>query len=464
MNINKKISILLFAVSACFVSCEKYVDIKTQGNLVPDQVINYRYLLNNTSAFNVNPNLSDMASSDIEITDAAQMSDLQGQYYQYFAAAYNWQDVIYPKGTSYEEDRNWNAMYAIIMNANTVINEVPEAKGSETEKVGLKAEALVHRADAYLALLNTYAKPYNAATAGTDLGVPLLTTQTVSQSLSRASVQAVYDQIIKDLLEAVPGLPDTQAFTTLPSKASAYGELARCYQLMGDWANANKYADLALGVRNTLNDLGSYNGVYGTYPRNTLDPEILLLKQPLDGTRIYYPTVFKLSAEYRTLVGTTDLRYADFTVDASRITSTYTGRFYYKEGVTGYMRNEGPSVPEMMLIKAEYLARNADAAGAMEWVNKLRVKRFKPADFVARTATSADDALVKVINERRIEFFGTCLRWWDMRRLKDEPLFSKTYIRTFNGVTHTLAPNSNRYVFPIAEYLRGLNPELQQNP
>ena len=48
--------------------------------------------------------------------------------------------------------------------------------GTNAEKMAIRAEALVHRADAYLALVNVYGKPYNAATATTDQGVPLLTT------------------------------------------------------------------------------------------------------------------------------------------------------------------------------------------------------------------------------------------------------------------------------------------------
>lgn len=461
-----KYRLSLIALAAVFMtSCEDFVDIKTQGNLVPNQAINYRYLLNNSSNFTTNGNLSDFASSDIAITDADQISGLAGEYYTFFRNAYTWQPVIYPLGSSSENDLNWNAMYAVVMNCNTIINELPAASGTDAEKAALIAEARVHRADAYVALLNNYAKPYNAATAATDPGVPLLLIQTVSGDLTRASVQAVYDQILGDLLGAVDALPETQQFTTLPSKASAYGELARVYQLTGDHSNANRYADLALASRSTLNDLSVMTAVNSSsYPRRISDPEILLSKLPANGTMAYTPTAFRLSDEYLALIGTKDQRYTLFTVPASTVSSTYTGRYFYKERVINDTRNEGPSVPEMMLIKAEYYARNNDPANAMLWVNNLRRKRFLPADYVPKTAASANEALVHVINERRIEFFGTALRWWDMRRLKNEPLFQRTYTRQFNGVTYTLEPNSDRYVFPIAESLRRLNPEIAQNP
>ena len=457
---------LVFSLAAAsFTGCKKYVDIKTQGNLVPNQTINYRYLLNNTSSLEVIPNLSDFASADINITDAAQMSSLIGVYYGYYANSYTWQNVIYPLGTAYEQDGNWNSVYATITLCNTVINELPGSDGTEADKAALTAEALVHRADAYLNLVNTYAKPYNAATAATDLGVPLLLKQTVSQSLNRATVQVIYNQVIADLTQALPSLPAVQAYNTLPSIVSAYGELARCYLYMKDYTNAAKYADEALALRSTLNDLSVLTSVTTTnYPRRIANPEILLSKVPLGGSVIYSPTALKLSDEYLALLGTDDQRYNLFTSPASTVTTAYTGIYFSKERVTGETRNEGPSVPEMMLIKAEAFARAGDAANAMLWINKLRVKRFTAAAYVAETASSADDALVKVIDERRREFFGISLRWWDMRRLKDEALFTRTYTRVFNGATYTLAPNSDRYVFPIAAYLRQLNPELEANP
>lgn len=465
MNPKYKIFTFLLA-TALLAGCKKFVDIKTQGQLVPNQTINYRYLLNNTSNFETVANLSDFASSDINLNDAAQQTGLSGTLsYNYLVGSYTWQPVIYPIGSNVEQDLNWNRLYANVLNCNTIINELPGSDGTQAEKDALTAEALVHRADAYLNLVNSYAKPYNAATAGTDLGVPLILVQTLSQKLNRASVQEVYNQIISDLTKAIPALPQTQAYNTLPSKASAYGELARCYLLMKDYVNAGRSADEALKLRSTLNDLSTITAVSSSnYPRRITDPEILLSKLPLNGSYNFFPTVLKPSDEWFNLLGTKDQRYALFTTPASSISSSLSGRVYTKERAIGETRNEGPSVPEMMLIRAEAYARANDITNAMVWVNNLRVKRFKSVDYTPLTATDATDALNKVIDERRREFFSISLRWWDMRRLNNEANFQRTYTRVFNGTTYTLAPNSNRYVFPIAEYLRSLNPELEANP
>lgn len=49
------------------VSCSDFVDIKTQGGIVPNKVENFRYLLNNTSEWIGASALPDIMSDDIYI-------------------------------------------------------------------------------------------------------------------------------------------------------------------------------------------------------------------------------------------------------------------------------------------------------------------------------------------------------------------------------------------------------------
>ncbi|MEJ2901725.1 RagB/SusD family nutrient uptake outer membrane protein [Pedobacter panaciterrae] len=458
------------AILCSLGSCKKYVEIKTQGNLVPGETVNYRYLLNNSSALEVGPQIGDLSSDDISYVDGSvQQRDLMSSSNVYLRNSYTWQPEIYPLGDSYlQRDNNWISMYNTIAYANTVINEVPSSNGTEAEKAELIGEALVHRADAYLMLMNTYAKPYNAATANQDLGVPLVLAQTTTQSLSRPSSAAVYAQIIADLKRALPGLT-TQTINQLPSKASGYAELARCYLYMNDFQSAATYADSALAIRATLLDLGPITAISSsTYPIRRQNPEILLSKIATGGvTGGYGVTALRLSDELLSLLGTKDKRYQLFTAGASVVAFNYTqagGRYFALDYLPYEPRNIGPTVPEMMLIKAEYLARNANAAGAMQMVNALRKKRFLPADYVDLSAGNPNEALRIVIEERRREFFCRMLRWWDMRRLKDDPMFRRTYTRTLNGSTFTLDPSSDRYTFQISPYQIQLSPEIEQNP
>jgi len=452
---------IIFLLSAV-TGCKKYVDIKTQGSLIPKETINYRYLLN-APDFEGTARMMDLAADDVNIVDSAQMAQLTASnYYQYFVNAYTWQPAIYT--ISGETDVEWDMLYKIIYNMNVIIAETPASTGgTDSMKNEIMAEAKVFRADAYLTLVNMYAKPYNATTATTDEGVPLITTPTIDAKLTRAPVADVYKLIINDLTAVYSKLPKMNAFNTLPSRAAAFAILARANLYMGDHTQAGSWADSALAIQNTLNNLSTLTTY--TYPGRLKNPEIILSKVPYTSFS-YPPAALRLSDSVLNLLGTTDLRYSFFTAPASYFSSTlYTGRFSNRENIGNYeTRNIGPSVPEMMLIKAEALARKGDVNGALTQINNLRKNRFTTADYTPVTAATASDALVQVIKERQREFFCKGLRWFDMRRLKNDPLFSYTVTRTFRGATFTLDPNSNRYVFPISDYYRQFNPGITANP
>ncbi|BAV08911.1 hypothetical protein FLA_4958 [Filimonas lacunae] len=461
-------------------SCAKYTDIKTQGQMVSGKLDNYTVLMNGYGNFDAGPAaICDLASDDVQLVDGStQQKELAGNTntYGYYVRSYTWQPAVYEAATNYA-DYTWLNLYNTIFVANTIIQEVPSVTdGTAAQKAALIAQALVHRADAYLSLVNVYAKPYIQSTAGSDLGVPLVLSPTTAQVLNRASVQTVYSQIITDLKEAIPYLPQTQSMTFIPAKASGFGVLARCYFYMNMYDSAARYADSALAYKSTLKDLSTLTSPAGSNPVFYNSPELLLSKSEKGYSIATSGSgVLRLSDTLVSVLGPNDQRLNLFTTSASVIstTSNYTdagGYYLYMESPNvsaaqyGGARNTGVSVPEMMLIKAEYYARNNDATNAMLWVNKLRVKRIKAGSYADLTAANADDALVKVIQERQREFFCRMLRWWDMRRLKSDSRFQRTLTRSFNGTQYTLAPNSDRYVFRIAEYYRSLNPEIEQNP
>ena len=453
-------SILILSAAT---GCKKYVDIKTQGSLVPQETINYRYLLNNTSTYEQTVRMMDLAADDINITDSAQMAQLVSQSsYLYFVNTYTWQPGIYT--VTGETDVEWDKMYSIIYNCNLIIAETPASTGgTDSMRNEIIAEAKVHRADAYLTLVNLHAKPYNIATAATDEGIPLITIPTIDAKLTRAPVADVYKLIVDDLTAVYPHLPKVNRFNTLPSRAAAFAILARAHLYMGNYEQAGNWADSALAIQNRLNNLSALTTF--TYPVRLADPEVILSKTAYSGNG-YMPTALRLSDSLLNLLGTNDLRYSFFTIPASAHSATlYTGRFFSKERIGNFeTRNLGPSVPEMMLIKAEALARKGDVSGALAKANTLRQSRFTTAAYTPLTATTANEALVQVINERQREFFCRGLRWFDMRRLKNDPLFTYTITRKFRGTTYTLEPNSNRYVFPISDYYRQFNPGITANP
>ena len=272
----------------------------------------------------------------------------------------------------------------------------------------------------------------------------------------------VYGQVVKDLQEALPYLPDQPDNVTYPGKGAAYAILAKTYLNMRAFSNAKLYADSALQLKSTLIDLNAYITNVTNFPHKINDPEIILSKVT-DQSPLSVP----LSNELVTLLDTKDLRYQVYTKDGVNIPpANYTNRGYMKHRILNEGTFVGPSVPEMMLIKAECEARAGNFSAAVSILNTLRKKRFKATDYADLTATTGADALKLVIDERRRELMGTGARWFDQRRLQLDAWanFIKPVTRVFKGVTYSLPLGSNLYMYAIGDKYIKLNPEIEQNP
>lgn len=450
-------SIILFALAITLASCRKYVEIDQLSVRTLKYTSDFRNTMNNNGVLEGAYSYPILSGDDIEITDATRQNTLG----DILGNVYTWA----PKYTSdSQSDADWDKLYKTIYVCNQVLDGVLTSQnGTEAEKQRIYAEALVHRAYTYLVLVNMYGKQYNAATASTDMGVPLLTTPNLFTKLNRATVADVYKQILNDLRTSISRLPAVAEYNVRPAKVSSYAIFAKTYLNMRDFNNAALYADSALALQNGLLDLKTYENVPRNIPVRLLNPEIIFSKI----ANVVYPAT-SLSGDLLTSLGTTDLRYKLFTDVGSRFprqfSASFTGRASTKYMINEFVINNGPNVPEMMLIKAECLARGGKTDDAMQIVNNLRIKRFTTANYVPLTAVSASDALRIVVEEKRREFFGTGMRWFDQKRLTLDNDFAITKNRSFKGVNYTLQPNSNLYLYPIGDKYILLNPELQQNP
>ena len=442
-----------------FASCKKYVEIKPQGQITPTTVNDYQLLLNNSTVFNLSYGTNDFPTDDIALIDTGLISSIQPVS---LLNIYEWKDLFYQ---SNEDDPDWNALYQQIYTANVVIQGLPSATSGTTALIPkLIAEAKAHRAYAYLCLVNQYAQVYNASNADKTPGIPLLLVPTYTQSLQRASEATIYSQVLNDLNASIAALPDLPTTKTDPSKAAAYAMLARTYLYMGDYANALKNADLALALQSTLLSLNSaLNGVPAGFfypafylPLSQDNPEVILMKAADN-----QDAPLNLSDELLNLLGPKDLRTYFFTYNGPDL-GYYPGTYFAYSPYEA--RNEGPTVPEMMLIKAECLARTQQGQQGLTVVNMLRQNRFKPADYTALTASTDHQALLLILQERRRELFAKGFRLFDLKRYNTDAALAKTITHPLNGIRLTLAPGGNRYVYPIATKIISANPEIIQNP
>lgn len=429
-------------------SCRKYVEIQQYSDRTLIYTTDYQFLMNNREDFKGTYILPTVVNDDMATITATH----QATWGSEFKNAYIWASEYYLQG---QGDIGWNNLYKQIYTCNEVLYGVMSSKnGTDQLKRQIYAEALVQRAYAYLMLANQYGAVYDPATAATQVGIPLLTTPDLYQPLNRVSLKTIYDQVVKDLEEAIPSLPDLGDNNGHPAKVSAYAILARCHLYMRNFAQAGEYADKALAIKSTVLNLSDYVNNTGAFPRSLQDPEILLYKVTAGTFNS------ELNPELLALFATGDQRYTLYTGTARNVP----GRAFIRNNFTFEGIYTGPSVPELILNRAEVYARSGNLTKTLELLNILRKKRFTAATYQDLVITNVDDLLPAVINERRREFMGTGLRWFDQRRFNLDPSLAKAVTRTFEGQTYTLTPGSNRFIFPIAPQLLDLNPEIKQSP
>lgn len=450
--------LFLLFLAALMLSCDDFLDVKPKGVSIPEKATEYEQLLNYaqmTKGLEVYMNY---------LTDDAWVPDKGYAGYEEMAIAnrnlYTYQSEIFGPA---EWDILWLQSYNRIYYCNVVINQIMGSEGDLTYKQRVQADAYVLRAFDYLGLVNAYAKHYDKNTAATDPGVPLQLDENITNApISRASVQKIYDQIKSDLNEAVKFLPDVNLLQYRGSKPFARALLARMYLYMGDYDQALYWAEEALKTNSTLLDMKLHSVVDPDKTSGRTDlpdadenPENINIR--------YSPAVAGLSGK---VFGSPDL-LSLYSEDDMRFQLYFT----YKVGsnvvddliYAAYNEmNVSSSVSEMYLTAAECAARKNDKKKAMDYLNILMDKRIK--NFTIQTATDADDALRKVLDERRREFpYNGIYRLVDLKRLNKDPRFRKTITHTVEGKTYTLEPESPKYILPIPIMVMDMNPDMIPN-
>lgn len=430
-----------------------YLDIKPKGKVIPSTYKDYRLLMNNVNDLVSSYGTDEMASDNVEYYEQQGLDYLGTSTYR----IHTWQDDVW---MSTDNDGQWSSLYKQVYMANVVVEGMKTVTdGSEKERNQLIGEALVHRAFAYLSLVNLYAVQYDASSAASDKGVPLLLAPATDAKLNRASVKAVYDQLLADLHQATSLLGTSSTSAYEPTLAAAYALQARAYLIRGEYQDALKAASKTLEIKNQLTD---YNKAVAdprnTFPQNRNNPETILMKT-VSNSYAWFSLSRDLQTEFKDSL--IDLRYK---ILFTTTTDPFNGYlYYYGEFLSFDARLVGPTVPEMYLVRAECNARLNNVAAAMQDLNILRKMRIATAAYVPFTAATAEEALRLVLSERRRELCFKGQRLFDMKRLNKDPRFAKTVTHTYNGQTYTLKPNDYHYVFPVAPKLMQLNPELEPN-
>lgn len=156
----------------------------------------------------------------------------------------------------FEGDGLWSSSYNMIANANNVINNIDrlndKVAGSKEDSTMLKqfkADAYFARAYGYASMVTRYCKNYDAATAESTLGLPLVYTVDVLTKPNRASLAKTYEQILADLKEAETCFGEnTDIMPSRPSIHTVHALRARVYLQMKRYQDAINEAKKVMAV------------------------------------------------------------------------------------------------------------------------------------------------------------------------------------------------------------------------
>jgi len=452
MNPRNYLPYLFILTTALCPSCQKggFLDTKPDQTLqIPTSIKDCQALLDNDVVMNGYgsfgyPNLGFTGCDDYYVT-----TPLYNQYNATDRNAVIWAKDIYTT----QEVNDWDLPYRTILYANVAIEGLTALHPSpadETAWNNAQGSALFFRAFAYFQLAQVFAPVYDSSSAQTDLGLPLRKSTDVNEKFTRTTVQKTYDQIISDLVSAVPLLPGVPLSITRPSKAAVYGLLSRVYLSTRAYSTALLYADSCLQIKPGLLDYNTVNpGNNPTFTRSNTEV-IFGAANSSNGPIGRSFTDSGLFASYQP----NDLRKTLF----FRNGRIFSGR--YDEDNYAFC---GIATDEIYITRAECYARVGNTTGAMADLNTLLVNRWTSGTFTPFTAVDAADALRQILPERRKELLYRGLRWTDLRRLNKDPATATTLFRTVNGQAYTLQPNDSRYVYAIPDNVISFNPGMQQN-
>lgn len=443
----KKISYFLFPVLVlfCLVSCKDFLEVKPKGVVLPEKLSDYESML---------------TAPTMTLTFPAELMYCTDDYYAEYrpidrgisANMFMWRREI--DVDDQVSPAIWGEMYRIIYNANVIIRNVMKSKdGTEQRKKEVLGDALLIRADAYFNLLTVFAKAYDPTTAATDPGLPLITSNNVTESTPpRTRLQATLDSIVNNTILASEYLPVSTTYRIRGTKAAAHGLLARMYLYMGDYPNAAKYSELGLKAPHQLLDYNTFESD-NEIPISDVNPEILWQRGSVNYT---IPTFLGYSDDLLTYFNEDDLRLFLF---------SFTTANGIERGAPPGRANFGLTFQELYLNLAEAAAHANNITKAMEMVNKIRVLRIKTAAYQPLTATTAEAALNIVLAERRRELAFSGQRWMDMKRLDKESRMPEVIrVNKKLGITlGSLKPHSKEYTFQIPTRVRNFNPNMELN-
>ena len=463
---------------ALLASCDSYLDIEPKGRAQLKTTDDYLGLLEEISptydhAFHLN--LCNEASW-------YKAEDLKNYNNPLRSAAFFW-DESYDRAAVTINEYLYNNCYSRITNYNIIVSNIHKAEGSEEDKTLAMAQAKIMRAYNYFFLVNTYAAPYDPATAYETNGI--IVREKMFSSIEEKGIQQsvgyTYDFIQQDIEDAIPDLPHISLNTFRPDKTCGLALKAKVHLFKREFddciqACLDALAEAPAGSHQLWDMNEEYNRyapqllmAYGT-DRAIDDPMYLGVNAAIEniwknGIQKGYDSSENLLYQFGTthsdpypmyitnavldLFEDSDLRELYCVrYNQTHATAPQGNREFASQGIK--WNPSGMRLSEVYLMLAECYARKGtptDIATAMNYLDQLRSKRNITGRYTTFAPDNAADALRLVREERKRELFMTCNGFFDMRRFASE--FKETQTKEFEGKTYTLSHDSHLLTFPF---------------
>lgn len=351
----------------------------------------------------------------------------------------------------------WNAIYNTINRANHVISkigDVDDPQLTQALKDKYTGETKFIRALAYFDLARAWG------------GVQLILEPTVDlvkrPQIKRSTLDQTYDQVLKDLQDAEQLLPDGLN-RIRATKRTVWALRARLHLYRKEWQLAEDYASKLIANTTDYTLVKPYSA---WFKNNAIATPESIFELEYSASN---PSAIRAQMQHPTNGGT--YRYApndkfvqllnDATKSGGRSalinkvtqgsTTIWFGDLYYRLPATdpAYIFR----IAEMYLIRAEARAQLTKLTLALDDLNKVRDR----AGVANSTATTQDDILLAIENERRVEFAFEAHRWFDLARTKR----AKAVLEALDA---NIKVEDYELVFPIPVTQIQLDKEnLQQN-
>ena len=446
---------IFIIVSLILVSCQKYLDKKPDAKLAtPASLHDLQAMLDYYRGMNAQyPAGTGILSDNYYITSSNWAAISRSDQRNYY---------IWQKDDNNNSD--WNNSYNSIYTCNTVLESLSMLPVNEQDKEfanHIKGSALFFRGFFHYGVAQLFAKGYNKSTSSTDMGIPLRLSTDFTKKSTRASVEDTYNHILSDLKDAVALLPLEVSIKSRPSKAAAYGALARTYLAMSDYPNAYDYADSCLTIISRLIDYNTLDtnaaAPFRQFNEEVVFQAVSFAAQPLK------PTICKIDTSLYLSYAENDLRKVLFFTKNTDLSYKFKGDY---DGTSNNGNGHsfiGIVTDEQFLIRAECAVRLGKSDQAKSDIDHLLAHRFRQGTYIPQTISNHDSLLSKILHERRKELLFRGSRWTDLKRLNQDVRFATAVIRKINGTTYELEAGPVKYIPLIPKKVIDMS-GIEQNP